>query len=133
MQEERATVDLRTGRSVLGRTVLLCAALTVAYVLTGVLGLRLATLHRSASLVWPPSGIALASMLVWGKRLWPGVFAGAFLANLINLSEAGLGTAAGASLGIALGNTLEAVFGWHLVTRFANGRGFFNRAADVFT
>ncbi len=120
------------GRTFFGRTVVLASLLAVIYILTGSLGLKLATLHQSATLVWPPSGIALASMLVWGKRLWPGVFAGAFLVNFFTLRDAGTAAAAGASFGIAVGNTLEALLGCLLVSRFAGGRGFFNRAGDVF-
>ena len=124
--------DPGSGRPPLSRTLILCFILAAVYVLTGSLGLQLATLHRSASLVWPPSGLALASLLVLGKRVWPGVFAGAFLVNFLKLVDAGATTAVAASFGIGLGNTLEAVVGWTLVTRFANGRDFFNRAADVF-
>lgn len=131
MQEERVPLA-RTGRDLLGRTVILNTALAIVYVLTGSLGLQLATLHQSATLVWPPSGIALASLLLWGKRLWPGVFAGAFLVNILTLIEVGRVAAVGASLGIAVGNTLEGLLAWLLVTRYANGRDFFDRAADVY-
>jgi PAS domain S-box-containing protein len=58
--------------------------------------------------------------------MWPGVFAGAFLANLFTA-----GTPL-TSAGIAAGNTLEAVLGVHLVNRFAGGRGVFTRPQDVF-
>src|SRR5438445_9331063 len=46
------------------------------------LGLRLAFYHPSATPVWPPTGIALASMLLLGYRAGPGLFLGAFLANI---------------------------------------------------
>src|SRR6478672_6990567 len=78
------------GRFPFGRPVVILPFLAAVYVLTGSLGLQLATLHQSATLVWPPSGIALASLLVWGKRVWPGIFAGAFLVNFINLHHAGV-------------------------------------------
>jgi len=38
--------------------------------------------HPSASAVWPPAGIALAALLWFGRGLWPGVMAGAFLVNV---------------------------------------------------
>src|SRR5262249_43831452 len=44
--------------------------------------LTLASVHPSASPVWPPSGLALASFLLWGNKLWPAIAAGAFLANV---------------------------------------------------
>ena len=100
--------------------------LLVAYVVAGKLGLELAFLHASATPVWPPTGIALAAVLLLGYRVWPVVFVGAFLVNI---------TTAGSvftSLGIASGNTLEALVGGYLVRRFAGGRAAFMRAADVF-
>jgi len=100
-------------------------ALAAVYFVAGKLGLKMAFLHRSASPVWPPTGIALAALLVFGYRLWPGVWLGAFLVNI---------TTAGSvltTIGIAAGNTLEAVLGAWLVERFANGRHAFDRAGDI--
>src|SRR5215475_15014053 len=87
-------------------------AVWAAYVLAGKLGLSFASLHASASPVWPPAGIALAALLLLGLDVWPAVFAGAFVVNVTTA-----GTLA-TSAGIALGNTLEAVAGAWLVNRF---------------
>ena len=100
--------------------------LTVVYFIAGKLGLRLAFLYASASPVWPPAGIALAAMLVLGYRTWPAIFIGAFL---VNVTTAGDVTT---SLCIAVGNTLEAVCGVWLITRFAGGTGVFDRPQGVF-
>jgi PAS domain S-box-containing protein len=97
-----------------------------AYFVAGKLGLILAFLHVSASPVWPPTGIALAALLLFGIRFWPAIFIGAFL---VNVTTAG---SVGTSLGIATGNTLEGVLGAVLVTRFANGRNAFDNAGDIF-
>jgi PAS domain S-box-containing protein len=97
-----------------------------AYFVAGKLGLILAFLHVSASPVWPPTGMALAALLLFGIRFWPAIFVGAFL---VNLTTAG---SVGTSLGIAMGNTLESVLGAMLVTRFANGRHAFDSARDTF-
>jgi PAS domain S-box-containing protein len=102
------------------------AALTVAYVLAGKLGLLFASVHASATAVWPPSGIALAALLLLGARMWPAVAVGAFL---VNVTTAG---SVATSLGIALGNTLEAVIGCWLVGRLAHGRGAFERPRRIF-
>jgi diguanylate cyclase (GGDEF)-like protein/PAS domain S-box-containing protein len=102
------------------------AALTVAYFVAGKLGLALAYLNSSATPVWPATGIALAALLLLGNRAWPAIFVGAFLVNVTTT-----GTIA-SSLGIAVGNTLEAVVGASLVRRFAGGRHAFDRARDVF-
>ena len=47
------------------------AALTVVYVVAGKLGLLFASVHASATAVWPPTGIALAALLLLGRRAWP--------------------------------------------------------------
>src|SRR5881396_2869499 len=79
--------------------------LAAVYFVSGKFGLSLAFVHASATAVWPPTGLSLAAVLLVGYRVWPGIFAGAFL---VNLSTAGT---VATSLGIALGNTLEALAG----------------------
>ena len=101
-------------------------ALALIYFIAGKLALRLAFLHASASPVWPPAGIALAALLVLGFRVWPAIFVGAFLVNLTTLGNILT------SLGIASGNTLEALCGAWLVNRFAGGARVFDRPQDVF-
>ena len=101
-------------------------ALTVLYFAAGKLALTLAFLNASASPVWPPAGIALAALLLLGYRVWPAIFFGAFL---VNFATAGT---IGTSLGIALGNTLEAVCGAWLVNRVAGGTAVFEGAGRVF-
>src|ERR1044072_3776744 len=59
-----------------------CFVLLVSvYVIAGKFGLSVAFFHASASAVWPPAGIALASLILWGIALWPAVFIGAFLVH----------------------------------------------------
>lgn len=110
------------------RSGLLALALVgVTYFVAGKLGLKLAFVHQSATAVWPATGIALAAMLILGKRVWPSILIGAFLVNV---------TTSGSivtSIGIAIGNTIEAFVGACLVTRFARGREAFVRPQDVFT
>lgn len=102
------------------------AVLAVVYFGAAKLGLRVAFVHPSATAVWAPTGIALAGFLIFGFRVWPGIFIGALFANL---------TTAGTvltSIGIATGNTLEGVVGCYLVQRFAHGGRAFERAQDIF-
>jgi signal transduction histidine kinase/integral membrane sensor domain MASE1 len=82
--------------------------------------------NASATAVWAPTGIALGGLLVFGGRVWPCIFLGAFLVNITTAGNVET------SLGIALGNTLEGLAGAWLVNRFANGRHAFDRAQDVF-
>jgi signal transduction histidine kinase/integral membrane sensor domain MASE1/CheY-like chemotaxis protein len=75
-------------------------------------GLALASLVPQVTLVWPPTGIALAAVVLLGRRMWPAIAAGAFFAN-VTTDEPVL-TAAG----IAFGNTLEALVAGWLLERF---------------
>jgi class 3 adenylate cyclase/integral membrane sensor domain MASE1 len=107
-------------------TVAAILALAAVYFGAGKFGLSLAFVNASASAVWPPSGLAFAALLLWGGRLWPGVFLGAFLVNIT--TQGSLAT----TLGIAMGNTLEALVGAWLVRRYASGSEVFARSADIF-
>lgn len=102
------------------------AVLAAVYFAAGKLGLMMAFVHASATAVWLPTGIALATFLALGYQLWPGIFLGAFL---VNVTTAGT---VSTSIGIAVGNTLEGLAGAYLVNRFANGCKFLERAKDVF-
>jgi signal transduction histidine kinase len=100
------------------------AGVAIVYFLAGKFGLHFAFVHQSASAVWPPTGIALAAMLLLGRRTWPAIFVGAFLVNY---------TTSGSivsSLWIAVGNTLESVVGASLVLRYAAGVRAFERPLD---
>src|SRR5881392_4261575 len=105
---------------------LVIGLLTVVYFIAGKFGLMLASLHASASPVWPPAGIALGALLVLGYRAWPAIFVGAFLVNVTTAGNFGT------SLAIAAGNTLEALCGAWLVNRFADGIDVFERSKNVF-
>src|SRR6266516_3445262 len=100
--------------------------LAIIYFVAGKLGLMLASLHASASPVWPPAGIALAALLLLGYRAWPAIFIGAFLANVTTAGNVAT------SFAIATGNTLEALAGAWLVNRFAGGTNVFDRPQGVF-
>jgi signal transduction histidine kinase/ActR/RegA family two-component response regulator len=115
----------RSPRGRLARIAFL-VVLTAFYFGAGKLGLHFAYVHASATPVWPPTGIALTAVLLAGSRVWPALFAGAFL---VNLTTAG---SVATSVGIAVGNTLEALAGAYLVERFANGARAFERARDIF-
>ena len=104
----------------------LIGILAVIYFIAGKLGLMLASLHASASPVWPPAGIALAALLLLGYRAWPAIFIGAFLVNVTTAGNVAT------SFAIAIGNTLEALVGAWLVNRFAGGTNVFDRPQGVF-
>lgn len=70
--------------------------LAVVYHLAARLGLKMAYVQINTSPVWPPTGIALAALLIFGIRLWPGVSLGVLLGSLLT----------GAPLNLALGMAL---------------------------
>ena len=88
-------------------------------------GLTLASIHPSATPVWPPTGFAIAVTLLWGYRIWPAIFVGAFAANA--LTAGSLATSAA----IACGNAFEALVSAWLVNRWAGGRGAFTTPLGV--
>jgi PAS domain S-box-containing protein len=96
----------------------LAGIVTAAYFLAAELGLSLASVHTNVSPVWPPTGIAIATLLIFGRRLWPAILIGAFLANLWT------GVSAPVALGIAGGNTLEAVAASYLLTYRSHSDSF---------
>src|SRR5256885_1736020 len=100
-------------------------ALAAVYFAAAKLGLALAFVAEQVTVVWPPSGIALAALLLGGYRLWPGVAVGAFLANA-TAHEPPLVAA-----GIAAGNTLEAVLGAWLLRRLVGFGTSLERVKDV--
>src|SRR5881409_517558 len=104
----------------------LIGILAIIYFIVGKLGLMLASLHASASPVWLSAGIALAATLLFGYRVWPPIFVGAFLVNLTTAGNVAT------SLAIASGNTLEAICGAWLVNRFADGTTVFVCPQGVF-
>jgi len=88
-------------------------------------GLALALIHPSASSIWPPTGFALAAMVLWGYRTWPAIFLAAMIANAA--AAGSIGTA----ISIATGNTLEALVGAVLINTWCNGRDVFSTSNTV--
>jgi PAS domain S-box-containing protein len=96
----------------------------IVYFAAAELGLSLASVHSNVTPVWPPTGIAIASLLIFGRRIWPGIFAGALAANLLT------DIPVGSTFGIAVGNTLEALTACWLLER-SKWRRTFSSLGDV--
>lgn len=108
------------------KTLMLNGIIAIVYIISGKLGLSLASVNPSTTAIWPPTGIGLAALVLFGYRAFPAIFFGAFIVNLTTA-----GTIA-TSLAIAGGNTLEAVVGSYLLIKFAKGTHAFSRVADIF-
>jgi PAS domain S-box-containing protein len=100
--------------------------LTALYFLGGLLGKEASFLSGSIALVWPPAGIALAAILLFGYGFWPGVALGAVLFSFMNGLPLGFFT-----LGTALGNTMGAVVCAFLLRRFISFDNAMERTRDV--
>ena len=99
MEQQRVEKSL----FLLAAQILLLASL---YFAGGKAGLNVPYVGSSITLFWPPSGIALAALLLWGLPCWPGIFLGALVTNL---STGDLTSPV--ALAIASGNTAGPVLG----------------------
>src|SRR6185295_8145055 len=108
-------------------TVGLCLVVAVIYFVGAELGLSLASLHENVTPVWPPTGIAIASVLIFGPRVLPGVFLGALAANIPTSLPIPF------AFGIAIGNTIEALAAWFLLRRSKRWRNSFDSVGEVLT
>ena len=100
-------------------------AVAVLYVVAARLGLTIDAVGGFATVVWAPTGISLAAILLFGHRLWPGVFVGAVVANALT------GAMIPTALGIGAGNTLEAVLGAWALRQFPMFRTSLDRLTSV--
>jgi integral membrane sensor domain MASE1 len=100
--------------------------LIALYFLGGLLGKQASFLSGSIALVWPPAGIALAAILLFGYRFWPGVALGAVLFSFMNGMPLGFFT-----FGTALGNTMGAIVCTFLLRRIINFDNALERTRDV--
>ncbi len=87
-------------------------------------GLQLAYLHGSVAALWPPVGVGMAVLILYGLSLWPGIVLG-------DLAVADFSQPAGTVLGQTIGNTLEVLIAAVLFYRLAEGRTGFGRVRDV--
>ena len=102
------------------------AILAVVYFSMARLGLLLSFVLGNNTLVWPPTGIALAALLLFGSHLWPGIALGAFLASVST------GVPLAVACGVSAGNTLEALIAVFLLRRVVRFQNALERLQDVF-
>jgi PAS domain S-box-containing protein len=127
----RARIDaqltsLRSTR--LGRLMLLGVSiglLAAVYYAAAKIGLRLAYLNGTVTALWPPVGVGIAALMLYGTRLWPGIVIG-------DLLVADFSSPLGTVLGQTLGNTLEVVVAAMLLRRLVGSRTGLEQVGDVF-
>ncbi len=99
--------------------------MAVVYVAVARFGLTLDAVSGFASLVWAPTGLALSALALWGYHLSVVVLLGAFAVNVW------AGASPLVALGIASGNTLEALVAAVALRRLAGFQGSFDRLRHV--
>src|SRR3954468_8323640 len=100
------------------------ALVAVAYYVAGRIGLELAYLDGAVAALWPPAGLGLAVLFLYGLRLWPAIVIG-------DLALGDFHTPLGTVLAQTLGNTVALVVAALLLRRLTRGRGGLERVADV--
>lgn len=125
--------DAKTTRAGSGSYWIYSLLLFGLYVLVAYSSLNLAFAATNVSPVWPPTGLAVACLLLGGLRFWPSIALGAFVANLLSFPASGDVTVNMlASAFIGVGNALEAWVGAYLIQRYASGASSFDRLLYVF-
>ncbi len=112
--------------------VLKVLSIAIIYFVLARFSLLMALGKTNASPVWPPSGFAFAVILMLGYRVWPGIYIGAFIGNVVVFytnKAADLQTILLMSAFIALGNSLEALTG-HYLLRLFNSNQILDKAKD---
>ena len=118
--------------------VVLLFLIAAAYFILARISLLLSFQTSNATPVWPPSGLAFALMLHYGKRIAPAILAGAFTANVVVFqlnNAADVPTTIWVSLIIGIGNTAESLTGWWLLRKIVPGihdNNYFNKVGPIF-
>ena len=107
------------------RTLAIVVSVAAAYFLAAQIGFRAAFVADQISIVWAPTGIAQAALLLWGFALVPAIWLAAFAAN------ATTGMPLWAAGGIATGNMLEAVAAAWFLSRVPGFDPAFKRVHDA--
>ncbi|MBS3799337.1 MULTISPECIES: ATP-binding protein [unclassified Pseudoalteromonas] len=98
----------------------LSLVVALGYFITGFLSNALLSVEGYAVASWPPSGIALAALLIAGRRALVGILIGAFMTNLLHLESLGgilhWQVATQATL-VTLASTFQAFLGYWLITK----------------
>ena len=101
------------------------AVVAVVYFGAAKFGLSLAFSTKQVTALWPPTGIAVAALLLGGYRVWPAIYLAAFAVNAL------VGDSILVAVGIAMGNTLGPVVARFSLDRLRGFHPTFVRAARI--
>lgn len=117
------------------RSIGIILIVSLIYYLSARTGLLLAYKNTNATPIWPPSGIALAAILLFGYRVWPGILISAFTVNLVvflSNNTTDMHTAIWVSSLISIGNTSEVLLGFYLLKKSAENITGLEKIKNVF-
>src|SRR5436190_1645073 len=100
---------MKTKLKEVSRNLFLILFVAFAYFVFAKLGLLFPIVKEQVTLIWAPSGIALASMLILGYRIIPAIFLGAFLNNITTSASWEFAATT------AIGNPAEAILAYYLL------------------
>lgn len=106
--------------------------LALAYAVAASLLRLLAIPPGYATIVWPPAGLALGALWIWGLELWPGVLLGSFAANAWTPAGAVVPMPLAMAAWIAVGAAAQAAAAAALARRAVQGRAVLAEEADLF-
>lgn len=96
------------------------------------LGIKTLSTTLNFSAVWPATGFSLAALLLFGFRLWPGIFLGNFIYNFLHFYMVGpyFWSLLAAAIGISLGSLFQALTGGYIIRKYATS-SYFSTVKDV--
>lgn len=117
-QVEKPTIGVKKLRDI--------ALLAALYFIAGNIGNSLAVPPGYATIIWPASGVALCALLARGPRIWPGIWLGSFAFDVMTgfagpAYSGEIWVVAVIAASLAIGATLQAVAGFYMARRFAEG------------
>lgn len=119
------------------RTIVAIAAIAGLYFAFGKIGLLITAPPSYSTIIWMPSGLSLAALIVFGYRVAPGIFLGSFLTNLshaggLSLEQGIVFDHALVPAMIASGSTLQAIVAARLIFKFYGNPINLSTWRDVF-
>ncbi|TGK82657.1 response regulator [Leptospira noumeaensis] len=103
---------------------ILLVSVFLLYLVVGKLSLNLSSIDGYSTPVWPPAGLALGFVLLFGKRVWPALFLGAYFTNTTYFptSETWIEFLISnpQNITISLGNSSSAVLGAYFLKKYSD-------------
>ena len=110
------------------------ALLAAVYVAAGRFGMVLAVPPGFVASIWPPAGLAIAAMLIWGPAVWPAIWLATFVGDLWVMGETGTLTLPGSPIVASVLGSVAILQAWlasSALRRWMGPQLVFNSAVRV--